>query len=271
MPARPADRPPGALPVASGSVDLALGTDQGGSVRIPSSFCGIVGLKPTWERIPYSGAMSLAPSVDHIGPMARTVGEVRTFFTVLAKDDPEPTDSANASAADLRIGLLVEGFGQVNGDRQVDDVVRSALRGLARAGAAVTDVSVPMHRSGPTLWTAVGLAGLCHGLLSGDPWGITPQPPYPLTLARRFRQHLARKGFDASLRTKQFLIAAEFVQRVRGIEAAATSQNAAAVLRARYDAALAESDILAMPTTPHTAALLPDPEDLRASNFAADL
>lgn len=255
--------------VAGGAVDLALGTDQGGSVRIPSSFCGIVGLKPTWERIPYSGAMSLAHGVDHIGPMARTVTALRSFFTVLAGEKLEP-DATHLSAEGLRIGLLAEGFGRANGESRVDRIVRDAVLQLTSAGAIVTDVSVPMHRAGPAIWTAVGLAGLHRGLLCGDPWGITSGTPYPLALAKRFREQLSRKGFDAALRTKQFLIAAEVTQRRRGIEAAATSQNAAAVLRARYDAALTECDILAMPTTPHTAALLPDPDDLRASNFAAE-
>lgn len=256
--------------VASGAVDLALGTDQGGSVRIPSSFCGIVGLKPTWERIPYAGAMSLAPSVDHVGPMARTVNEARTLFLVLADQAPAAEQAMNPSAAGLRIGLLEEGFGQTNSDPRIDDIVRSMAHGLTQEGGVIADVSVPMHRLAPPIWTAVGLAGLQHGLVSGDPWGIDPHAPYPIGLTRRFRQQLAARGFDAPLRTKQFLIAADFVRRVHGVEAAATSRNAALVLRARYDAALAGVDILAMPTTPHTAALLPDPEDLRASNFAAE-
>lgn len=258
-----------AAAVASGIVDLALGTDQGGSVRIPSSFCGIAGLKPTWERIPYSGAMSLAPGVDHIGPMARTVAELRGFFAVLAGESPGSGDAA-LSAEGLRIGMLAEGFGRAYGEPQVDEVVRNAALQLTSAGVAVTDVSVPMHRAGPAIWTAVGLAGLRQGLLCGDPWGMKLEAPYPLALLKTFREHRARKGFDASLRTRQFLIAAEFTQRLHGIEAAATSQCAAAALRARYDAALAECDMLAMPTTPHTAALLPNPDDLRASNFAAE-
>lgn len=255
--------------VASGVVDLALGTDQGGSVRIPSAFCGIVGLKPTWERIPYSGAMSLAPGVDHIGPMARTVAELRSFFAVLAGES-SGSGEVPLSAEGLRIGLLAEGFERTYGQPLVDEVVRNAVLQLASAGAVVTDMSVPMHKAGPAIWTAVGLAGLKQGLLCGDPWGIRPQAPYPLALVKKFREHQARRGFDASLRTKQFLIAAEFTQRLHGIEAAATSHCAATSLRARYDAALAECDMLAMPTTPHTAALLPDPDDLSASNFAAE-
>ena len=68
--------------VALGEVDMAIGGDQGGSIRIPASFCGIVGLKPTHGLVPYSGAQSIEPSVDHLGPMARSVQDVAELLNV---------------------------------------------------------------------------------------------------------------------------------------------------------------------------------------------
>src|SRR5215813_4427147 len=59
--------------VASNSVDLAIGCDQGGSIRVPAAFCGVVGLKPTWGLVPYTGIFPLEPTIDHTGPIARTV------------------------------------------------------------------------------------------------------------------------------------------------------------------------------------------------------
>jgi amidase len=70
------------LQVAVGEVDMAIGTDQGGSVRLPSSWCGIVGLKPTFGLVPCTGILSLAFSVDHCGPMARTVHDCALLLEV---------------------------------------------------------------------------------------------------------------------------------------------------------------------------------------------
>ena len=61
---------------------MAIGGDQGGSIRIPSSWSGIVGLKPTFGLVPYTGAMSIEPTVDHLGPMAKTVTEVAQLLQV---------------------------------------------------------------------------------------------------------------------------------------------------------------------------------------------
>ncbi len=73
--------------VGSGAVDLAIGGDQGGSIRIPSSWSGIVGLKPTYGLVPYSGVAPLELTVDHAGPMGRTVADVALFLEVLAGRD----------------------------------------------------------------------------------------------------------------------------------------------------------------------------------------
>ena len=71
-----------ALQLAAGIVDLALGTDQGGSIRVPSSFCGVVGLKPTHGLVPYSGILSMDASIDHVGPMAKTVRDCALLLQV---------------------------------------------------------------------------------------------------------------------------------------------------------------------------------------------
>ena len=68
--------------VANDEVDMALGSDQGGSIRIPASWCGIVGLKPTFGLVPYTGIIAIEPSIDHVGPMARTVTDVALLLEV---------------------------------------------------------------------------------------------------------------------------------------------------------------------------------------------
>ena len=79
--------------VASGSVDMAIGCDQGGSIRIPASTCGIVGLKPTWGLVPYTGIISLEATIDHAGPMARSVPDVAKLLQAIAGSDASMTDS----------------------------------------------------------------------------------------------------------------------------------------------------------------------------------
>ena len=80
-----------AVALAAGSAALALGTDTGGSIRIPAAFCGVTGLKPTYDKIPTTGVLPLAPSLDHAGPMARTPADVRLLYEALAGPAvPEP-------------------------------------------------------------------------------------------------------------------------------------------------------------------------------------
>ena len=82
-----------AVALAAGQAALALGTDTGGSIRIPAAFCGVSGLKPTYNRIPATGVFPLARSLDHVGPMARTPADVRLFYEALTvhRDEREPT------------------------------------------------------------------------------------------------------------------------------------------------------------------------------------
>ena len=140
--------------VAAGQVDLALGGDQGGSIRIPSAFCGTVGHKPTYGLVPYTGAFPIENTIDHLGPITRTVRDAALMLGVLAGPDGlDPRQRAAVPPADylagledgvagLRIGVLTEGFG-IPGLSQpgVDDAVRAAIDTLAAAGARVSQVS----------------------------------------------------------------------------------------------------------------------------------
>ncbi len=71
-------------PVAGGVVDMATGGDQGGSIRIPAANCGLVGHKPTWGLVPYTGAFPIESTVDHVGPITRTVGDAALMLSVVA-------------------------------------------------------------------------------------------------------------------------------------------------------------------------------------------
>ena len=125
-------------------VDLAIGGDQGGSVRVPSSFCGLYGMKPTYGLVPYTGAMVVEAMLDHLGPMTSSVDGQR----VAARGDGRARRARSPSAAhaDRRLrrraadrrrpacgsGILTEGFGHAHSDADVDDMVRQAGRPLRR-------------------------------------------------------------------------------------------------------------------------------------------
>src|SRR5205085_6207754 len=123
--------------VAAGEADLALGGDQGGSVRIPSAWCGTVGHKPTHGLVPYTGAFPIEFTLDHLGPITRTVADAALMLSVMAGPDGfDPRQRAglpaqdyvgalSAPAAGLRIGVVTEGFGTPVSQPGVDDAVRS--------------------------------------------------------------------------------------------------------------------------------------------------
>ena len=149
-PANPWDRPsrriPGgsssgaAVSVSDGMAAFALGTDTGGSVRIPAALCGIAGFKPTAARVPRDGVFPLSRTLDSVGPLAPTVACCATVFQVLAGDAARAL--AAADIARLRLGVprnhMVEDL-----DVEVGEAFQSALQRLSRRGAKIVDIEVP--------------------------------------------------------------------------------------------------------------------------------
>ncbi|MBZ5606705.1 MAG: amidase [Acidobacteriia bacterium] len=143
---RDAERSPGGssggsgVAVATGMAYMATGTDTGGSIRIPASFCGVVGLKPTYGVVDLSGIQPLGFSLDHAGPLTRTVADARVTFEAMAgagRRRAAPVDVRN-----IRIGLP-ENFYFDRASGEVKDAVRLAAREAERLGARVTQVQVP--------------------------------------------------------------------------------------------------------------------------------
>lgn len=178
--------------VASGAVDLAIGCDQGGSIRIPSSNCGIVGLKPTWGLVPYTGIISLECTIDHVGPMARNAPDISRLLEAIAGpdgvDDRQSTylppqtlqytsqldgflstslKDPSKSLEGIKVGMLQEAFNMANMDSNIKRVCEAAVSKLRDLGAEVRDVSVPTHRNAAIVWMCyLPIAGGQPGLLS---------------------------------------------------------------------------------------------------------
>ncbi|KAJ7475774.1 amidase signature domain-containing protein [Mycena latifolia] len=166
--------------LCAGKVPLAIGGDQGGSIRLPAAYCGLVGLKPTFGLVPYTGIASLSALVDHTGPMTRSVLENALLLGAIAGKDGlddrqidapaygvnyyEPLlayqEDPKAAVKGMRIAVLAESL-QVDGlDKRVADKVKEAANLFRALGAEVLEVSVPMHLLGAAIWTVANRQGI---------------------------------------------------------------------------------------------------------------
>src|SRR5579863_3010945 len=129
-----------AVAVATGMAFMATGTDTGGSIRVPASFCGVAGLKPTYGLIDRRGVQPLGLSLDHVGPLARTVDDVRLSLDAMA--DATPLKPAPASIREIRVGLP-ENFYFETVAPDVRDAVHNAARRAEELGARIIPIRVP--------------------------------------------------------------------------------------------------------------------------------
>jgi amidase len=256
----------GAL-LAAGEVDMAIGGDQGGSIRMPASFCGVYGMKPTWGLVPYTGVMPIETTIDHTGPMTRTVADNALLLEVLAGPDGlDPrqyapkvsayTEALGMGCAGLKIGMVTESFGWPNSETDVDAKVKSAAGLLQKLGAAVEELSLPMHRIGKDIWAPVALEGLQAQMMNGNGMGFNWKGQYTVSLLDAHAAWRERANdLSDSLKISMF-IGEYFIRHYRG-RYYAKAQNIARRLKAAYDAALAKYDLLLMPTLPIKATPLP--------------
>src|SRR5581483_6855868 len=254
-----------AVLVATGEVDLATGGDQGGSVRIPSAFSGIVGHKPTHGLVPYTGAFPIEFTIDHLGPMTRTVADAALMLSVMAGNDgfdprqPEglvPQDyvgALGASPAGLRIGVVGEGFGTPVSQPGVDDAVRPAIDTLRSAGLVAEDVSVPWHTDAIHLWNVIATEGATVQMVEGNGYGRNSFGLYDPELIAHYGRQWRERPERFSRTVKLVLLTGRHSLDAEQGRHYAMARNLAYELRAAYDAALAHYDVLAMPTLPLTA------------------
>ena len=168
-----------ALGPENGGCDYAIGADQGGSIRVPAAWCGIVGFKPTFGLIPWTGCGSNEPTNDHLGPMTRDVHsnarmlkaiagndfvDDRSYGTpppenippyhLLLKDLPQPADLKG-----FRIGVITESLSTPAIDPRVKACFLAAAEKYRALGATVEEVSIPLHGPASTVWTGISKLG----------------------------------------------------------------------------------------------------------------
>jgi len=264
----------GAL-VAAGAVDMALGGDQGGSIRIPSSWCGIVGLKPSHGLVPYTGIFPIEGTLDHTGPMAKTVADAALLLEVIAGEDGlDPrqvnvrtapyTEALTGTLAGLRVAVVQEGFGWEGGVSEdvVDDSVRAAVRMLGELGADIKEVSIPIHRDGIHIWNAIAVEGATAQMVRGDALGFNWRGHYSLGMRDFYGRARRARANDYPTTVKLVVLLGQYMSDRYNGHYYAKAQNLGRTLRAAYDAVLDEADVLVMPTMPMRAMLIPENPDL---------
>lgn len=245
--------------VSAGEVDMAMGTDQAGSIRIPCSYSGIVGVKPTWGLIPYTGIMSIEYSIDHTGPMTKTVADNALFVDALAGPDEYDARQVGSKprrilpqldkgAKGLRVAVVREGFGQPESEPDVDAVVRQAAKRFESLGATVTEVSIPWHLYGAPIWGAVSAGAALNTFIVGNGFGGGTDGVYLPSLIRAVSAWPERANDLAPTVATTMILAQYLHSEFKGVHYA-KAQNLRRPLRAAYNAALAEADVLVMPTT----------------------
>jgi amidase len=251
--------------VATGEVDLALGGDQGGSVRIPSAFSGTVGHKPTHGLVPYTGAFPIEQTIDHLGPMTRTVTDAALMLNVLAGVDgldprqPTSLDTVDYAAAltepagGLHIGVVVEGFGTPVSEAGVDDAVRAGVDLLRGAGLTADDVSIPWHTDAMAVWNVIATEGAAFQMLDGNGYGMNSPGLYDPELIAHYAAGRIAHGARLSKTVKLVGMSGRYTFELGGGKYYAMARNLALDLRRTYDDALSSYDVLVMPTLPFTA------------------
>jgi amidase len=255
--------------VAAGEVPMAIGGDQGGSIRMPSSFCGCYGMKPTHGLVPYTGVMPIEPTIDHTGPMTATVAQNALLLEVIAGSDGlDPrqigtkTDRYTAAlgkgVSGLRIGIVPEGFGTLGAERDVDLKVRKSAERFRELGASVEEISIPMHRDGLAIWTPIALEGLTDIMMHGNGFGTGWEGLYVTSLLDAHANWRSRAN-ELSASLKYSMLVGDYMLKHHRGHFYAKAQNLSRTLKAAYDEALARFDLLIMPTTPMKATPLPPP------------
>ncbi|MFN3657025.1 MAG: amidase [Pseudolabrys sp.] len=213
----------GAVAVGDGMCDVAIGSDTGGSTRIPAALCGLVGFKPSQKRIPLAGAYPLSHSMDSIGPIARSVADCARADAVMAGEDFSVLNPA--PLAGLRIGVA-QGMPLDGLDDTVTKRFDAALAVLRKAGARLADQPLPLIEP----WTQVNARG-----------GVQPAEGFAVN-----RDWLDRRGADIDPNIRARL------ERARGISAAdyLWMVERRAELAGAMDEQLRDLDVLMAPATP---------------------
>jgi aspartyl-tRNA(Asn)/glutamyl-tRNA(Gln) amidotransferase subunit A len=267
-----------AAATAQGSCVVALGSDTGGSVRQPASFCGVVGVTPTYGRVSRYGLIAFASSLDHIGPFGRTVGDAATVLKVIAGRDPADSTSAAAPVPDypglldgdvrgLRIGLPREYF--TGGDNETMSLVLRAVDVLKRLGCEVREVSLPTTDYAVACYYIIATAEASSNLARYDGVRYTMRSRDSGTLGDMYR-NTRGEGFGAEC--KRRIMLGTYVLSAGYYDAYyRKAQQVRALIARDFERAFGEVDAIVTPVSPFPAFRLGEKLDDPLEMYLSDI
>lgn len=268
-----------AAAVAAGMAVGALGSDTGGSIRQPASFCGVVGLMPTYGRVSRYGLIAFASSLDHIGPLTRTVRDAAVLLRVIAGRDPMDSTSADVPVPDyeeelarpvkgLKLGVPKEYFGE-GLDAEVRSAVEAAIQRLSAEGAEVVPISLPHTPYAVPTYYVIATAEASANLARYDGVRYGYRSSQARGLGEMYRK-TRDEGFGAEV--KRRIMLGTYALSAGYYDAYYLKAQKVRTLLARdFDEALAKVDAILTPTAPTSAFKLGEKADDPLAMYLADI
>jgi aspartyl-tRNA(Asn)/glutamyl-tRNA(Gln) amidotransferase subunit A len=268
-----------AAAVAAGMAVTTLGSDTGGSIRQPASFCGIVGLMPTYGRVSRYGLIAFASSLDHIGPLTKTVRDAAVLLRIIAGRDPMDGTSANVPVPDyeqemnrgiegLKIGVPKEYFGD-GLDAEVRAAVEAAIDHLRTQGADVVPISLPHTPYAVPTYYVIATAEASANLARYDGVRYGYRAPQAGTLAEMYRR-TRDEGFGPEV--KRRIMLGTYALSAGYYDAYYLKAQKVRTLLARdFEAAFQKVNAIVTPTTPTAAFKLGEKTDDPLAMYLADI
>jgi aspartyl-tRNA(Asn)/glutamyl-tRNA(Gln) amidotransferase subunit A len=278
------DRVPGgssggsAVAVAAGMTPIALGSDTGGSIRQPASFCGIVGVKPTYGRVSRYGLVAFASSLDQIGPFARTVEDAALLLEAVAGHDPRDstsgtqavphfTEALSGDVRGARIGvpreLIAEGV-----DPEVRAAFEAGLKIFEQAGATIVPIELPHGRYAIPVYYLVATAEASSNLARYD--GVRYGLRVPANTLGEMYEQTRSGGFGAEV--KRRIVLGTYVLSAGYYDAYyLKAQQVRTLIRRDFEQAFERVDAVAVPTTPAPAFKIGEKTDDPLQMYLGDL
>ena len=268
-----------AAAVAAGMVTATLGTDTGGSIRQPASFCGVVGVLPTYGRVSRYGLIAFASSLDRIGPFAANVRDAATVLGVIAGHDvmdatssprpvPDYTEGIDRGVAGMKLGVPAEYFAE-----GLDPEVRAAIEGgiekLRAAGAEVRKISLPHTRYAIPTYYVIATAEASSNLARFDGVRYGLRAPKSDTLADMYRR-TRDLGFGAEVK-RRILLGTYVLSHGYYDAYYKKAQQVRRLLTEDFLAAFREVDAIVTPTAPTPAFRLGEKSDDPVAMYLADI
>jgi aspartyl-tRNA(Asn)/glutamyl-tRNA(Gln) amidotransferase subunit A len=269
-----------AAAVAAGECMASLGSDTGGSIRQPASFCGVVGLKPTYGRVSRYGLVAFASSLDQVGPFATSVSDAAELLQAIAGEDPRDStclkapvpnyrDRLGRSVSGLRIGVVRECFDQKGLDPQVKASVLAAADLLQSLGAELVDVSCPRFNDGIATYYVIAPSEASANLARYDGVKYGFRADDASSLAAMTARSRA-EGFGSEVQ-RRILIGTYALSAGYMDAYYRKAQQVRTLIRRDFETAFASVDVLLTPTAPSTAFAAGAHADDPLAMYLADL